>query len=326
MAISLAFSTRRMAHKNVIVRKMQALETLGNMTVICCDKTGTLTQNEMAVKQVFCGRKMYDLERMKKQGNFIILNHPDLYQALCCGALCNNAGYNSEQQAFNGDPMETALLRAAMDGGIDLKQLFSQFRRVFEKPFDSMTKQMTVISKNGEKTVAFVKGGVDVILEKCRYMLVNGIPEILHEEQKRLIYEKNLEMAQRAMRVLAVAYKETPFSDTVSEVPEQDLIFAGLIAMADPPRPGVKEAIHKCRQAGIHVVMITGDHPATAKAIAEELSVLDHGKVLTGAELDTMPRGELQKIIQYVNVFARTLPEHKLKLSKPLETPDISWL
>jgi Ca2+-transporting ATPase len=324
LAISLSFSTRRMARENVIVRKMQAIETLGSTTVICCDKTGTLTKNEMTVKEIFCGGELIHLKGNDLKAGFyrgekeiIPSDFPDLCQALTCAALCNNVKLEADG-TFDGDPTEVAMLKAVLDGGLDLDDLLSRFSRIHEVPFDSTRQRMAVVFKevNG-KNLVFLKGAPDVILEYCNYIYFKGNVAAMDEEQKKLLAEQNNKMADDALRVLAVAYRELPEDYSGDqEIIDRDLVFGGLLGMADPARPEAREAIQKCHRAGIHVVMITGDHPSTATALARELTLLNGGKILTGADLDRMSQKELEKEIEHVTVFARTLPEHKLKIVK----------
>jgi len=324
LAISMAFSTRRMAMENVIVRKMQAIETLGSTTVICCDKTGTLTRNEMTVKQIFCGGELINVEGDGRKAGFyrgqkqiIPSDLPDLCQALTCAALCNNAKHKTDG-TFDGDPTETAMLKAALAGGLDLTDLLSRFSRTHEVPFDSTRQRMAAVFKEANgKNFVFLKGAPDVILEYCDCIHINGRVAAMDEDQRKLLAEQNVKMAGDALRVLAVAYRELPEDCSGDEdTIDRELVFAGLLGMADPVRPEAREAIKKCRRAGIHVVMITGDHPSTAAAVARELCLLDGGKILTEDDLDGMSQEELEKRIEHVTVFARTLPEHKLKIVK----------
>lgn len=286
-----------MAKKNSIIRKLPAVETLGSSSVICSDKTGTLTQNKMKVVEI---------------------NSKDVNFTTELSCMCTDCDilYQNGRMEVNGEPTEVALVNQGLDNGKDKNELYRAMPRVNEIPFDSNRKMMTTIHKIGNKYRIITKGAPDVLLEKCQKQINGGLGQTSIIEKSK-IQRENEKMAQKALRVIAVGYKDLDFlpqkidTDTI----ENNLIFVGLIGMIDPPREGVKEAVRTCKKAGIKTVMITGDHIATAKAIAKELSILGpNDKALTGQELDRIPQKELEKNIADYSVFARVTPEHKVRI------------
>ena len=307
--IILAIGKQRMVKCNAIVKTLPAVETLGSSTVICSDKTGTLTQNKMTVKKIFYDSNIYDLDNAPKNNV--------LDKIVYANMLCNDTKISNENE-LSGDPTETALI----DMGLKLqygKGLIKENIRVKELPFDSERKLMTTVNKVGEEYIVYTKGGVDEILEKCTsYELEDGIHNNL-DEYKNEIYKSNQEMAEQALRVLACGYKVLDKEPTDEEMKniEQDLIYLGMCGMIDPPREEAKEAVHKCKTAGIKTVMITGDHKITAVAIARELGILENDdEALTGKELDNISDEELAKNIRKYSVYARVSPEHKVRIVK----------
>ena len=299
VTIMLSIGVTKMAKQNSIIRKLPAVETLGSSSVICSDKTGTLTQNKMTVVETYT--------YSGNVGNHLLLE----LGCMCTDSLVQNNGLKNLQIA--GEPTEVAIVSKALDEGINKNSLYKLMERVNEIPFSSDRKMMTTIHKknNGYRTIT--KGAPDILINHCNKIYTNGKIEVLTEEEKLKIYNKNEDMANKALRVIAVGYKDTEYIDKS----EKDLIFVGLIGMIDPPREGVKEAVDTCKKAGIKIVMITGDHIATAKAIAKELNILTSNDIaITGTELDRISDKELQRNIKKYSVFARVTPEHKVRIVK----------
>lgn len=306
--IVLAIGVQRMVKKNAIVKRLPAVETLGSATVICSDKTGTLTQNKMTVQKVFYNHKTLKLEEIHEIDE-------DLKKLVYSSMLCNDTKI-AEDKTLAGDPTETALV----DFGFKLKfepSIYQDMPRVGEIPFDSDRKLMTTINKvNGIYTV-FTKGGVDELLTRSKYCLINGEVKQELEAYKAEIYKANEAMAKDALRVLAIAYRQLDHEPTKEEVKEieNDLIFVGMVGMIDPPREEAKDAVAKCKTAGIKPVMITGDHKITAIAIAKALGILENeNEAITGSALEEMSDEELTANIRNYSVYARVSPEHKVRI------------
>ena len=299
VTIMLSIGVTKMAKKNSIIRKLPAVETLGSSSVICSDKTGTLTQNKMKVVEI---------------------NSKDVNFATELSCMCTDCDirYNNGKLEVNGEPTEVALVNQGLDNGKDKNELYRTMPRVNEIPFDSNRKMMTTIHKVGNKYRIITKGAPDVLLEKCQKQINGGLGQTSMIEKSK-IQRENEKMAQKALRVIAVGYKDLDFlpQKIDTNTIENNLIFVGLIGMIDPPREGVKKAVKTCKRAGIKTVMITGDHIETAKAIAKELSILGpNDKALTGQELDRIPQKELEKNVANYSVFARVTPEHKVRIVK----------
>lgn len=301
VTIVLSIGVTRMAKKNAIIRRLPAVETLGSSSVICSDKTGTLTQNKMTVV-----------------GAGLLSAHDPNYKFILeLGAMCTDV------EGGIGDPTEVAIVNALNEIGIYKENLYKEKPRVNDIPFDSTRKLMTTIHKTDKGYRVITKGAVDVLLDKCNLYYDNGKVLTISDTIKNKINNYNTDMANNALRIIGVAFKDVvgvaAHGDPAIHMnnTEQNLIFAGLIGMIDPPREGVKEAIRDCKTAGIKTVMITGDHIATAKAIAKKLGILDNkGLAISGQELDKMSYEELQKNIYNYSVFARVSPEHKVKIVK----------
>ena len=310
--IVLAIGVQRMVKKHAIVKKLPAVETLGSATVICSDKTGTLTQNKMTVQKVFYNDKLLDLNKIDLKQEDDILK-----RLVHISMLCNDTKIGTDNQ-LTGDPTETALV----DMGFKLDfepSVFEQMPRLKEIPFDSDRKLMTTVNKIGEKYVVCTKGGVDELLNRCTKYILNGEVKEDLEEYKKIISNNNEEMAKNALRVLAMGYKELDHEPTEEDMAnlENDLTYIGMVGMIDPPREEVKLAVHKCKTAGIKTVMITGDHKITAIAIAKTLGILgNEAEALTGSELEEMTDEELTKNIRKYSVYARVSPEHKVRIVK----------
>ena len=297
VTIMLSIGVTKMAKKNSIIRKLPAVETLGSSSVICSDKTGTLTQNKMTVVKVVSDDTKLLLE---------------------LGSMCTDCIIKQENGIYDicGEPTEKAIVNRALDEKINKDNLYKIRPRVDEIPFDSNRKMMTTVHKWNGKYKSITKGAPDVLIEKCNKIWKNGKVEFLTEDEKKKIRMQNTKMADNALRVLAVGFRDVNINYNIKNI-ENDLVFVGLIGMIDPPRDGVKQAVKTCKQAGIKTVMITGDHIATAKAIAKELGILTKKDMaITGAELDNISDKELEKRISEFSVFARVTPEHKVRIVK----------
>lgn len=309
VTIMLSIGVTKMARKNSIIRKLPAVETLGSSSVICSDKTGTLTQNKMQVVELFSLFKSNDAQN----------------QILKLSSMCTDCEIENIEgkKVAVGEATEIAIVNSAIQKNIYKDELYKQNERIADIPFDSSRKMMTTIHKDGMEYKIITKGAPDVILKKCtKYYDGNRIIE-LSDEMRSKIENQNEIMANKALRVIGVSYKN------ISNIPnkiesnniEKDLIFVGLIGMIDPPREGVKEAVATCKKAGIKTVMITGDHIATAKAIAKELGILRlKDLAITGNELDLIPQKTLEKNIMQYSVFARVSPEHKVRIVKAFQS------
>lgn len=310
VTIVLAIGVRRMVSSRAIIRKLPAVETLGSATVICSDKTGTLTQNKMTVTDI------------RSISGKLSVSSNEALDILSYASLCNNSKLSGSLGNFkvSGDPTETALVLAAAKAGKNKNVLDDQFKRVWEKPFDSNRKLMTTVHSLGNGRYRVItKGAPDVLIKRCtRVRTINGSEELTFDRINK-IEGYNKEMAENALRVLAVAIKDV---DSIDENrAEENLCFCGLIGMIDPPRMQAKQAVKECISAGIKPVMITGDHIITAKAIGRELSILhDNEKAMTGAELDETKQEDLEKNIFDYSVFARVTPEHKVRIVKAFQS------
>lgn len=305
VTIVLAIGMQRMSKKNAVIRRLPAVETLGGAQVICSDKTGTLTQNRMKVTQLAAVGK--DLEKNEEKRRFI----------LTLFALCNDA--KREGTRILAEPTEKALAEAAEEGGVSLKHLWQEMPRIGEVPFSSERKLMTTVHPSGEKWISVTKGAPDVLLECCSRCLDGKGQTPLDGRRKGEIRLKNGELAANALRVVAVAFREwdeEPLFFTAESL-EKDLTFAGMAGMIDPPREEAAEAVRVCKQAGIHPVMITGDHALTAQAIASQLEIYQKGdRILTGQDLEQMTDEELEQAAGDCTVFARVAPAHKVRIVK----------
>lgn len=309
--IVLAIGVQRMVKRHAIVKKLPAVETLGSTTVICSDKTGTLTQNKMTVEKIFYNGKLLDAKEVKQNID------KNLEKLVYISMLCNDTKISANNE-LTGDPTETALV----DMGFNLqfeKNIYDKNPRIKEIPFDSDRKLMTTVNKINDKYVVLTKGGVDELLARCNKYLYDGEERNDLENYKKVITKNNENMAKDALRVLSMAYKEIDHEPTDEEMKdiEQDLIYVGMVGMIDPPRLEVKDAVDKCKKAGIKTVMITGDHKITAIAIAKSLGILQsEEEALTGAELEKMSDEDLTKNIRKYSVYARVSPEHKVRIVK----------
>lgn len=348
VTIALALGVQRMLRRNALIRKLPAVETLGCASVICSDKTGTLTENKMTVRKIFAGDSLVDVKGngYTPQGEFLAngrevqpLKLAPMKLAIEICGLCNNAQLvngNEEQSSLRriksaitrqqcwsiiGDPTEGALLVLAAKAGMDADALNKSYFRVDELPFDSDRKCMSVICDNHRgETFVFTKGAADVMMEKCTKVYTSqGIIDFSPLEKKRIL-KINDDMAGQALRVLGLAYKKLSSRSYQGKAVETDLIFVGLAAMIDPPRKEAVDAVQRCRLAGIKPVMITGDHKVTATAIAKEMGIFQSGdRILTGAELKDMNEARLAAVASDVSVYARVSPKHKLMIVRVLK-------
>ncbi len=326
---ALAIGVSRMAKHHAIVKRLPAVETLGCTTVICTDKTGTLTKNEMTVREIYADEKVFRVEGSgyTPKGRLLLGQVPinpepgtSLWWTLVVGLLCNDAHLEEGEDGqikVVGDPTEAALLVSALKAGLSREG----FTRLDEIPFDSERKLMTVVVKDKRgRILVLTKGATEQVLSKCEYISVGGKIKPLGDRDRALIRKYTEEMASRALRVMAFAYKEVE-PDYDRRHLEEGLVFCGLQGMIDPPREEAKEAIRECQAAGIKVIMITGDHPLTASAIAKELGLIfepDPEMVMTGQEVEKIDDETLKLRLQKVVVFARVSPEHKLRIVNAL--------
>ena len=350
ITVTLALGTQRMVKRQALIRKLPAVETLGSVTTICSDKTGTLTQNKMVVQAVhtYSGTVKVTGEGYKPNGDFLVNDkliaperYPDLQGLLLACVLCNDAVLQSDHGEWNilGDPTEGALLAVAGKAGLDKNKKDRWLPRVAEFPFESDRKRMSVIvdaqGHRHESTMSlamvdqshmpyfmFTKGSPEMTLERCTHIDAGAKIVPLTEQQRLQIVEQNNYLASRGLRVLGFAYK------TLEEIPpeasedasERNLVWLGLVGMLDAPRPEVRSAVARCHTAGIRTVMITGDHQLTAQAVAEDLGIAIAGdRVITGRELEKMSQSELEGQVEQISVFARVSPEHKLRIVQALQ-------
>jgi Ca2+-transporting ATPase len=327
VTFALALGIQRMVKRNAIIRELPAIETLGCVTVICSDKTGTLTRNEMTVRAIAAGESRYQVsgsgynpeDGQLQSESASPQDDPDLAALLAVATRCNNAqlrpkANDSRAWKIVGDPTEAALLIAAKKAGFDASS--QRWERVSEIPFDSQRKAMSVIALEDGVTTIYTKGAPEIVLALCSHEQAGGERRELNEERRKQLVEHSSHMASDALRVLGFAFGR--HDGQSQELPEEkNLTFAGLMGMIDPPRSEAQEAIKLCRTAGIRPVMITGDHPATARAIAEQLGLLEgKTRVLTGAELQDLSDEAFDQSIEDVSVYARVSAEHKLRIVK----------
>src|SRR3989344_4618806 len=319
LAISFAISSIAMSKKNVIIRRLPAVEGLGSVTVICSDKTGTITEEKMAVQKIFSNNNVYiknGKELFFKNKKIDVKKNLELFQLLKTSILCNNARFEVIKDKYEiiGDPTEQALVAASLDFGLNKKEMTKSEPSVKRFEFDSKRKMMSIIRDKGRNRVIYSKGAIESILEVCGSEMINGQIKNLNDKRKKEILENSNDMEKDALRVLAFAFKNI----TTKTIPkEEGLIFLGFIGMIDPPRPQVKEAVRECRNAGIKIKMITGDSAVTAMAIAKQIGIT--GEIVTEKELMRMSDAELSKRIDRIAIFARTTPVQKLRITRILQ-------
>jgi Ca2+-transporting ATPase len=332
LTLSLAIAVQRLARRGVLVKSLALMETIGTASVICTDKSGTLTQNQMTVRTLWVGDRQYRVSGSgyDPRGGFSPAPsgpaQADVHALLNAAALCNNSRLippapERPKWSYLGDQTEAALRVLALKGGVEEAGDAGEFPRIHEIPFDARRKRMSTIHRRGEEEVAFVKGAPREVLHLCTSFRIRGEDRPLDQEMRAKILAANDEYARHALRVLALAHRVLPVpagrgADYSSEGVERDLIFLGLVAMMDPPRAEVAEAVERCKQAGIRLVMITGDYGLTADSLARRIGMLttDKPRILTGAELDQLSEAQLQVLLREEVVFARMAPEHKLRL------------
>jgi Ca2+-transporting ATPase len=312
VALTLSIGTQRMLRRNVVVRRLASVEALGSADIICSDKTGTMTTNEMTVRKIWFSGKEIDVSGtgFEPSGDFTIsgkkidpMSYPTLSLLINIGKMCNNAALKHENGwEIIGDPTEGALLVLAQKAGMK-----EDYERVDEIPFSSFRKKMTTVHRVGGKLFAYTKGAPEILLSDCKMSKV----------EKTKIMEAVHEYASKGMRVLGMAYKSLPSKYDQKKV-EQDMHFVGLVAMIDPPRKETKSSIELCKEAGIRIIMMTGDHKLTAEAVAAEIGL--NGKAVTGEEIDKMGEAQFERAVNEVNIFARISPDHKLKIVKKLKS------
>ncbi len=350
VTVSLGIGTKTLAKKNMIIKQLPAAESLGSVTVICTDKTGTLTKNQMTITKLFVNNEIIEVSGSgyMPEGKFSIISKEnsktsaketeiktkeinikdkkELELLVTTGFLCNNAELletENKKWEIIGDPTEGSLIVLAKKANIDQEYIKERFTEIKELPFDSDRKRMSVIFQNNKnkKTSAYVKGAPDLMLKICDKILINGKEIKITKKHIDKINETNNAFASKSLRVLALAYKDVSKLKTKEiNTVEKDLVFIGLVGMIDPPRDGVKEAIAQCNDAGINVIMITGDHPATAKAIGEQIGLLKGNDIiLTGAELDKISDEELAEKIDDIRIIARAMPIQKTRIVSALQ-------
>jgi Ca2+-transporting ATPase len=324
ITVVMSIGMRKMADRNALVRKLTAVETLGRVNVICSDKTGTLTKNEMTVVKLFLDDKIIDVEGVgyNIQGNIIdngakVAVNEDMKKFLQICMYCNNSNVNiinndTGEVSVVGDPTEISLKVLALKADID-----TEFEKLDEIPFDSDRKMMTVVGKIDGKKYALIKGAPDVLMRKAGYFLLNGEQKSIENFESKIL-EQNNDFAKNALRVLGVAYKELPEDYNLDDV-ENDFTYIGLVGIIDPARDEVKDSIAEARMAGIRTIMITGDHKVTAMAIAHKIGLTESNEAITGVELEEMSDDELREKVKTVDIFARVTSEHKLRILRRLK-------
>jgi Ca2+-transporting ATPase len=335
---ALAIGMYRMAKVSAIVKRLPAVETLGSTSVICSDKTGTMTKGEMTVQRIFVNEQNIKVTGIgyAPEGEFQVDDKKltadeNLNILLKVAVLCNDSALEQDSQTgkwiVRGDPTEGALVVAAEKAGLSKENLEDQEPRVFEIPFSSERKRMTTIHSAKGKRIAYMKGAPEMVLERCNYIIVDGKVQPFTKECKIQNFKVSEDLALQALRNLAFAYKELPEgTDEFKEEMEEGFVFIGIMSMIDPPRPEVKDAIGICKKAGIRVVMITGDHKLTATAVGKELKLLDETEVascvLTGQELEQMTDEQLSDVVEKIVIYARVAPEHKVRIVKAWKQKD----
>jgi Ca2+-transporting ATPase len=320
ITISLTLAAQRMVKRNALIRRLPATETLGSVSVICSDKTGTLTKDEMTARKVFVAGELFEVSGAgyEPEGEYSRDGAPvdrseGLLETLRAAVLASDAELERDsdgQWVVRGDPTEGALIVAAAKAGIEKAKVDAEFRRVDEIPFSSETKRVTTLHETPNGVVAYAKGAPEVILETCARRLAPEGEVALTNDDREALLATAQEMAGEALRVLGVARR----SDATRENAEEEMTFLGLVGMIDPPRPEAKDAVRTCEEAGIKPVMITGDHPVTAQAIARELGMLTTGRTVTGSELEAMDDAQLRRDVEEIEVYARVAPAHKLRV------------
>ncbi len=324
VTISLAIGVQKMVKRNALIRRLPAVETLGSTSVICSDKTGTLTKDEMTVRKIYTAGEMFNVSGAGYEPSGVFSRNgssnqptPELNALLTAAVLASDVKLVQEGDTWNikGDPTEGSLVVAAAKAGLQKPELDAKFPRLHEIPFTSETKRMTTLHRMNGKLKAFAKGAPEVILNDCRWLMTANGSVLFDDTGKENMLAVAREMAGEALRVLAIASKP----NATLEDAQTGMTFLGLVGMIDPPRPEAKSAIAICEQAGIRPVMITGDHPVTAQAVARELGLLKTGRVVTGAELEMMSDKQFEREVETIDVYARVSPAHKLRVVTALQ-------
>jgi len=324
VTISLALGVQRMVKRHALMRRLPVVETLGSTSVICSDKTGTLTRDEMTVRALYTSGTFIEVSGSGYLPEGSLTVHEggplpeSLHELLLAGVLCNDAGiFKNKEGAWQieGDPTEAALLVLARKAGLDEHDLQTRYKRLDEQPFSSETKRMITLHQYGDSVKAIIKGAPEVLLADCKRVLIGHDLQLLDESMKEELLKQADAFGNKALRVLAIAVKAVPTLDTSIE----ETTFLGLAGMIDSPRLEAAKAVRQCIAAGIRPVMITGDHPLTAEAISRELGILRDGKVVTGSMLQIMSDEELSRQVGSISVFARVSPQHKLRIVEALQ-------
>ncbi|TFF95569.1 cation-translocating P-type ATPase [Candidatus Thorarchaeota archaeon] len=340
VTITLAIGVQRMVKENAIVRRLPSVETLGSTTVICSDKTGTITKNEMSIRAVYTNDTTFEVTGVgyNKEGEFLVdgkevdpESDEHLVKLLQIGQLCSNSLLQPNPEgpadwSIVGDPTEAALLVAAEKAGITYDETWEEYDEIYEISFDSARKRMTSICKDEEGNLAaFAKGAPEIILPLCSHIYEHGKVKPLTEDERQCILDVNSEFADKALRILAMAYRplEHEIPDWEPEEVEKNLVFVGLAGMIDPPRDEVQNAIKICKRAGIRPIMITGDHELTARAVAAEVGLIEAGgRVISGSDIDQMTDEEFMNSVHDYDVYARVSPKHKIRIVEALKNQD----
>jgi Ca2+-transporting ATPase len=330
VTVTLALGARELAKRNAVIRRLASVETLGSTTIICSDKTGTLTKGEMTVRRIFVNNQMVEVtgSGYEPEGEFYLESRkidPNKNQHISLlmriGVLCNNASYDLRD--IIGDPTEGSLIVVAAKAAMQKKDLERLYPRKSEIPFSSERKLMTTVHDTPKgRQIAYVKGSPETILQLCERIYQNGEETKLNDALRKKILKESEKMASQALRVLAAAYKfvDDEYKVFEEEGVEENLVFVGLFGMIDPPRDEAEEAVRLCEKGGVKVVMITGDHKLTAVTVASELGIMKSGMALTGEELDGIDDEEFKGVVEDISVFARVSPEHKLRIVKALKS------
>jgi Ca2+-transporting ATPase len=330
VTIGLAIGVQRMVKRNALVRRLPVVETLGCTTVICSDKTGTMTQDQMTVRRLWVADKLIEVTGVgyDPHGSFSVVGKPydpmkdkDVEMLLLACALCNDTRLTRAEGVWGvkGDPTEGALMVLAQKAGLGQRAVTQQFPRIGEVPFSSERKRMTTIHRSLRGQIAFMKGAPEVVLKASGSFSRGGKEESLTPQERERMLSVAREMAGDALRVLGLAYRNLPDGERWDESMEEGMVFVGFVGMIDPPREEVKKAIKTCERAGIKTVMITGDHQVTAEAIAADLDILKGGQIVSGHQLEQLSQRKFNSIVERVDVYARVSPAHKLKVVTALQ-------
>jgi Ca2+-transporting ATPase len=330
VTVTLAFGVYRMAKKHALVRKLHAVETLGCTTFICSDKTGTLTQNQMTVRKIHVDGREIDVSgtgyeprgEFRRDGDVVAAGEGSaLHRLLLIGTLCNDASLvaTDGEWSVKGDSTEGALIAVSGKAGFNQETLSESLPRVGEIPFSSERKMMTTVHQSPEGGLACTKGALEMVLDACSRIEAEGLVRDLLTDDREQVLEVNKKMAADGLRVLSMAYKPMPGDSWTPEEVEREMVFVGLVGMIDPPREEARQAIETCQAAGMKAAMITGDHKATAVAIATELGLLRGGLAVSGADLEGMTDRDLEETVEKIEVYARVSPVHKLRVVEALQ-------